>query len=251
MTGMADRIETILQEQYEFLGDPLTTEMRRSEDGGVESGRVGTLRIVGVAEYFVNGRVDLFKRCCERATEIEIELGERPVWGVSIYVFQPLFTALASGNIQLAEKFAAANVEGASPDERDGEHPFSHFFSWALATMVADFPYTERRDHIEALKQELAKPKFKNFLPYPFAMEAILDGDVEAANEAFGELVKRHKLESVGTKIFSDTEDEVLCVWGLGLANLARWRGLPVFPQEPLIPADLLIDTVETSATKH
>jgi hypothetical protein len=35
-------------------------------------------------------------------------------------------------------------------------------------------------------------------------------------------------------------EDEMLCVWGTGLANLARVRGLSITPPGPLIPTDLL-----------
>ena len=38
--------------------------------------------------------------------------------------------------------------------------------------------------------------------------------------------------------VFKDTEDEALCVWGVGVANLVRHRGLLVDALPPLIPQE-------------
>ena len=48
-------------------------------------------------------------------------------------------------------------------------------------------------------------------------------------------------IQSKGRGVFRDKEDEMLCVWGIGIANLARWRGLNVDAIPPLIPNDLLV----------
>ena len=54
--------------------------------------------------------------------------------------------------------------------------------------------------------------------------------------QASAEHVKRSK----GGGALRDTPDELISIWGIGAANLARWKGLPVSAAPPLIPADLL-----------
>ena len=43
------------------------------------------------------------------------------------------------------------------------------------------------------------------------------------------------------TEQLRDTPNELLSMWGIGAANLARSKGAPVSAAPPLIPADLLI----------
>ena len=52
-----------------------------------------------------------------------------------------------------------------------------------------------------------------------------------------------HKRQCKGKGLFKDTVDEVLCVWGLGMANLARMCGLELdkMPDDSLIPSELII----------
>ena len=51
----------------------------------------------------------------------------------------------------------------------------------------------------------------------------------------------RRTLPYAFTEQLRDTPNELLSVWGIGAANLARSKGAPVSAAPPLIPADLLI----------
>lgn len=106
--------------------------------------------------------------------------------------------------------------------------------------MVVDASEAVRRDWIGRL-EGYARAKQPTLIGYPLVMRAILDGNLAAAQAGLAELLKGHRKESRKDKLFGDSVDEIICVWGLGLANLARWRGLAVDPQDALIPSDLLV----------
>ena len=56
-------------------------------------------------------------------------------------------------------------------------------------------------------------------------------------------IIEGHKKLSKGRGVFANTNHEWLCLWGIGIANLARTYGLNVDPIPPLIPADLLLNS--------
>jgi len=67
-----------------------------------------------------------------------------------------------------------------------------------------------------------------------------LNRDHQLVNQGLQEIVKGHK-KQVKRGVFKLTDDEVLCVWGVGVANLARHHGLTVNSVEEWIPEKLLI----------
>jgi hypothetical protein len=80
-----------------------------------------------------------------------------------------------------------------------------------------------------------------DFAGYAEVFNAILDGNQKHAQEGLTAIAKGHRNQSKRGGVFRDTEDEVLCVWGIGMANLARRRGLSVTRVAPLIPQELLV----------
>ena len=80
-----------------------------------------------------------------------------------------------------------------------------------------------------------------DFRPYLDVIQALYVSDLSTANSSFQKLVEGHKRQSKGRGLFRYDVDVELCVWGLGLANLCRSRGLPVDAVPPLIPSELLI----------
>ena len=87
---------------------------------------------------------------------------------------------------------------------------------------------------------ECARKGNTYFRGYARIFEAILTGDAEQANAGFVELLKGHRRMCKGNGLFCLTADVDLCVWGLGLANLARSHGLDINISDPLIPAELI-----------
>ena len=93
---------------------------------------------------------------------------------------------------------------------------------------------------VPRFEQYCARGEFADFLPYAEVIRALATRDPVSANAAFQKLIEGHKRQCKGKGDFRREDDQVLCVWGLGLANLCRSCGLPVDAVPPLIPEELL-----------
>jgi len=71
-------------------------------------------------------------------------------------------------------------------------------------------------------------------------LKAILEKNLEMAQQGLAAMVRFHKNSTRWNKV-----DCHLCLEGVGLANLCRWKGLWVEGIEPLIPNDLLMNEEE------
>ena len=71
-------------------------------------------------------------------------------------------------------------------------------------------------------------------------LKAVLENSLEMAQKGLEAMVKYHKNSTRNNKV-----DCHLCVEGVGLANLCRWKNLWVQGIEPLIPNDLLMNEEE------
>ena len=79
-----------------------------------------------------------------------------------------------------------------------------------------------------------------DFNGYGQVFLAIGANDSAAANEGLRTVVKGHQKQVKGTGVFANTEDEVLCLWGVGMGHLAQLHGLQIEAVPPFIPDDLL-----------
>jgi hypothetical protein len=84
-------------------------------------------------------------------------------------------------------------------------------------------------------------------LGYARLLQAILAQDLKAANVAMKLIVKRHVAACTPRGRFGEGWPRFLSVWGVGLANLAISRGLPVSPIPPQIPEDLLVGDLDAA----
>jgi len=244
-------------------------------DGMVENNCACDLKRFGVGEYYLRHDVATFKSNLSEAAELYIGLFERgsnslitpdvvsevseeklfavqdtnssgnskdgnyvAAFLLSMITFKQLLNALASGDMVVAQRLAHV-IGGHLDSEREVDEPLDHYFGWTLKYMVDDCSDSLRREWIGHLASYLQSAR-PTLMGYPIVMQAIVDRNLEAANAGFVELLKGHRYECREGKMFGDTVDEIICVWGLGLANLARWRGLTVDPHDELIPSDLL-----------
>jgi hypothetical protein len=279
MPKMADRISEILdrivafrEEEKSWAGSsPIRI------DGLAESYRASELRLFAVGEYHLRRDVARFRSNLAEAATLYIDLFERNL-GTSLatdmvmevgleelsdfsksdvdkatqnapadvlhslltmVTFKELFNALASGNRKVAERLS--KLIGAHLDpEHLCDEPLNHYLGWSLKFLVDDVPDQVRCDWIGRLA-DYVQARRLTLMGYPIVMQAIVDRNAEVAQAGFAELLEGHRKECRAGKLFGDTEDEIVCVWGLGLANLARWRGLSIGPQDDLTPMDLLL----------
>jgi len=217
----------------------------RDRSGSVSNNLAHLLRFVGVADYVVDGNVDSFKANLVDSVTLIARMFERFEDGepidrsyVSMLAYTHLFDALAVGNADLTQRLANL-LGGRSEIEAEFDHRFDLCFGYVLkAFAVQD----------DGLVSEWL-PKFRtvcnekdnaNFVGYMRMFDGIAARSLEVAQDGLDEITSKHKAESRGSGIFRDSADEFLCVWGIGMARLARLRGLSVGSNSPLVPAELL-----------
>lgn len=248
MAGIIDRLPILLEERLDFF--PLLRanmgDAEKDRKGSASTSVADSLRFLGVAGFVVDHEVAGFRAYLVESGTIEETLFKRFENGepisesyVSMLTYKALFNALAAGDMDLA-KSLASHMGGRDAIEKEHDHPFDYTLGYALKWFVLD-----DRGEMQRWAREFGttcqQKDNADFQGYAQVFDAILAADTAMANEGLKALVEGHKRQSKGTGVFKDSADEVLCVWGLGMANLARWRGLAVQAVPPLIPEDLLL----------
>lgn len=218
----------------------------RDKNGSTSSALAGALRLVAVADYLSSHDVAAFRLELSEAAELHCRLFARFNAGeaispsyVSMMSYKELLNALAAGNGELARLFAE-RMGGRQAVEAEYDRPFDIALGYSLKCLLASDNAGARRwiDELSASCQEAENHDFQG---YAKALRAILDKDGESVSDGLADAIVGHKRQSKGSGLFKDTEDELLCVWGVGIANLAHICGLVVQVNDPLIPADLLM----------
>lgn len=219
----------------------------KDEHGAATKALMGTLRFLAVADHVVGNDCEAFRTQMRENVALAISLFERfdqsqaiPASYVSMMAYKVLFNALACGDRPLA--IALARHMGGRPAiEADNDRPFDQALGYALKALVCNEP-TQALPYIHDLEKQAAEVDTIDFMGYATALKAIATQDPATLAKGLTSLLAGHKRQCRGRGLFTDTEDEVLCVWGLGILNLARMQEVDVgIPNDPLIPAALVI----------
>lgn len=225
--------------QLERANDP-----NRNAKGLFTLGVAGKYRCMGVIGYLVEREVGAFRSNLAEATKWRMQLFDRFDQGdpispslVSMHTYKNLYDALASGEISLASAFAERM--GNRPDvEKEFDRSFEVAMGYALKAVLAGDEAAARTRLMELTTASNHKD-YINFVSYASILDAILSKDAAAAEAAFPELLSAHRRESRGRGLFSGLEDEFISVWGLGLLQLAKSRGLEINVTDALLPYEL------------
>lgn len=248
MTIDKEFLKILLKENYEIL--PVLYKNindGRSIKGSAERGLADTLRLIGVSEYLVFGNIDSFKEKLTESVKLCLNLLIRFNSGepidesyVTMIRYKNLFDALAVGDLELAKEFAAL-MGGRDEIEKRNDHPFDYAFGYTLKAFVLN-NRSDMERYCEEFSEVCRGDGNFDFSGYAQMFRAILDNDGAAANKAVASIIKGHIKQTKGRGVFKYTDDERLCIWGIGIVNLARFYGLEVSASPPWIPAELLID---------
>lgn len=247
MLLMEKRLPALIEMRKKHLGQLRTNQADSAKDlsGSASNSLAASLRFLGVAEYALNKHVRAFKENLSEAALLRKNLFERFEAGepispsyVSMLSYKALLDALAASDLRLAKELAL-RMGGRNDIEREYDHPFDLSFGYALKSFVLE-DASGMRTWLDAFKLQCERPENADFKGYVTVLKAILDGSTEKVSAGFVEILQGHRQQSKAGGLFNDTEDEMLCVWGIGLANLSHVRGLPTGPQEALIPSQLL-----------
>jgi hypothetical protein len=249
MNSIANRLPALLAMYRDRL---LPTKARQAADRskdpkGAECNLyAGTLRFVGVAEFKVEGRSDAFRSRLKAAAECRLSLFERHEVGepispsyLSMLAYRSVLDALASGSWDVAT--AIARSMGGRPEiEVENDHPFDLAMGYAIKWSVLG-ARPEMSEWAARLSEECGKPENANLRGYADALRGICEAKRAAVDAGLAEAVRGHCMECATGGIFHGKEDEVLDVWGIGIANLARHVGVGAEAHPPTIPPELLV----------
>lgn len=215
--------------------------------GSVISNLLSALRTIGIADFVLHGDVTMFKQRLTESASLKKAMFERfnangsiDKSYVSMLAYKSVLTALAVGNHALAAELAAL-MGGREALEREFDHPFDRALGYTLKALV-------QKDHelagiwLPKFGELCQKRENANFRGYLKVFEGIQKGDRETAQAGLVEIAATHRAESKGSGVFRYSADELLCVWGIAVANLARFNGLNVESTSSLIPDVLLVE---------
>jgi hypothetical protein len=217
----------------------------KDKNGSASHSLMGTLRFLAVANYVLDKDVAAFRACLREAADVTKKLFDRydaaepisPSY-ISMMAYKELFSALASGDLVLAGSLAE-KMGGRESIEKEYDRPFDTALGYTLKNILAadDVGAKKYLETFELTCQEQDNVDFKG---YAVVLRAVLNHDVRMAEAGFVDVIAGHIRQCKVGGMFQDTEDELISLWGVGLANLARMRGLKINASDSLIPSELI-----------
>ena len=250
MANLADRLRMLVElrsENFDLIRAKANDSVK-DRNGSSTNMLALDLRFFAVADYYLKHDVDSFQRQLTEAAELDIGLFLRHAAGepiddsyVSMLSYKSLFNALAAKNRDVAKRLAL-NMGGRDVLEKKYDHPFDYVMGYTFRAFVLD-DFTEMERWLPKLFVACEQHKLTDLLGYAQVFQAILEKDSLLANEGFQSIVRGHVRQAKANRIFANTIDEILCIWGIGMANLAAARQLQIAAIPPLLPGDLINPT--------
>lgn len=203
---------------------------------------IGENRFLAVADYHENKDPVLFREDLRKALSYLLILSEAPHEAPEKKFFREelselshVMDSLAVGDLgftrRMMDPYKDLTYKRMTP-----LMGYLHFFlSGFLYGTPAHF-----KDVLEEAEMHWSK-RLKSYVGYSLAFKAIYEEDSEAFVDALTVLLKGHKRLCHPFGIYGGTEDEVIAIWPLGVANLARLKGLTFDFNHPLLPRELII----------
>ncbi len=205
-----------------------------------------TLQGIAVMEYILHQDVMKFKTGLVEATKVASEHFTRFNAGepidesqVSMLCYQELLDALASGDMEVALMFSRL-MGGREEIEREHDHLFAIAMGYTLKAILED-KLGHINQRLYQLDQACMDREYRNFTGYPVIFRGIVNKNLNKISEGFSIILKQHAKECKPGRMFYGITDEYLYTWGIGMANLCRYKGFDVQISDPLIPSELLI----------
>jgi hypothetical protein len=185
--------------------------------------------------------------CIKRIFEIAEEGAEVSTSLLSMSGMWSMFLSLASGDMALSRALAA-KFGGRDAIEKEHDLPFTRAMGYLVRDAILESaPLIER---IGALETACKRAGVREFSGYVQAFAGMEDGDSKKIQAGLERVIAEYPRLARPNRYFFAQSDKFLCLWGIGVANLALERGLLVMPIPPLIPAEALSNANPASKKK-
>ncbi len=208
----------------------------------------GHYHFFAVAQYILHHNIASFRTNMTDAAECAIYVFEQYEAGkidypfdgseVSVTAYRDVFEALASGNWEVSIKLAV--LVGGRPEIEKRSNDFARSLCYTLKYCILR-EFDAMKQKLSLFKQVCKEEDYLAFQGFADVFQAILEDNLQMANDGIQRIAADHSKLAKQSAWFAETEDELLSVWGIGIANLARRNGLQVHGVPPFIPDDLLV----------
>lgn len=242
MPGMIDRLQENAEEKRKVYIPLYIKHEKEQGKGYSNSSFCHAYRYIAVADYVAHRDAAAFRATLKKALSYRLALYEAPedapekrFWNRDFYEIRYIMDSLALGDLEFSTKMMRFNE---APLEKKA-HPFIKrlhgLLQGALLKGFANYP-----EILEEVIEHWGKRE-KSYLGYAQGFKAIHEKESATFVEALTLIMKGHKRLCHPAGEWGGTEDEVIAIWPLGLANLARMKGLTFDFDHPLLPADLIL----------
>ena len=205
------------------------------------------LELLGVALFAHRKDVEAFRRNLSESAALRLEYFERSGRGeeidlsrISLLSYQSVYDALAAQAWEIAIGLSRRMRERENLRDASVQPVDNHMARTLIAFVLRDARMSAQRT-LEFREFCMTKRDGKLFMGYAAAFQSVLDCREAALNVAFDQIVEAHSTLAGPRGRLSLTPHALMCLWGLGLANLARWEyGLRVDPIGAWVPEPLL-----------
>ncbi|MDX1959332.1 MAG: hypothetical protein SFU98_12205 [Leptospiraceae bacterium] len=212
-------------------------------DGGAKISLSMDYRFLAVCEYILHNDKSKFLKILNQSASLILRMFEEFYAGKSIdhsYLhlssYKNILDGAASGDLELARKLA--KLVGERPEDKK-QKGFFPYLSYRIRYLTL-----QDKKNLEICLEKCLKERehktAKNFRGYSTVVSGVFEKDEKKVNEGFLEILQGHKKLCRRGSEFSDSEDEVIFLHGLGLANLCLDQGFQLHFKDALIPEDLL-----------
>ncbi len=214
----------------------------KDKNGSSTNVYAAALRFIGISDFLLDGDTGSFRSMLSKAAKLRVQLFVRfdrgePISAsyVSTLAYKELFDALAAGDLETATELAQ-HIGGRPDIEKEHAHPFDNALGYALKAAVLGRDQIPANEMLAAVLQENDNANFRG---YGAVLSQLASAQDKVSPDAFRSIVAGHKREAKDG-VFKGVVDEIICVWGIGLANLVKARGRSVDFSDDLIPAGLI-----------
>jgi hypothetical protein len=238
---MRGRLDALLAETEASLPDMLrkAQDPEQNANGCFTSLVSRDYEFLAVARFCAKGDVGAFFDGLRASVQTRLQLFQRHDAGEAIagsYVTMTagahlLLLALAVGDRPLVDE-VAGSVGGRDTLEREHDHAWDRSLGYALKAIWTG---GDPAGHLHRLRRKCSK--------FDLGIHTILCGicqsNEQLVREGFIQALDGHRRLSSGGARWALTPSELVFLWGMGLLNLARSKGLSVKVKSDLMPPAL------------
>lgn len=246
MGDIINRLDILFDEHQESLRylTPRIDTSQYDSDGGGKYDLSTNIRFLAVCEYVLHRDKKKFLELLSKSVSLVgknfEDYNAKRIIDPSYVKWNKYFKILDSyASLDFTSAKTIAKFIGDLETDKK-EKGFFPALSYSIKYMVLEDDKNLKL-YSDKLSESLTQKNAKNYLGYMTIIQAYINKDSKSMQKGFETLLANHKQLCKGRGEYSDTEDEVIFLHGLGLLNLVRSRGFDVTMDDPLIPKDLLI----------